>query len=290
MLGLFCWLFVYSPYRLRRCILFQSNMEARKKYIIMNDYYNWFEEYTNHYLQCKDLETRVNYELKKEHTLRVKDNILDIGRSLNLCRDELRICELIGLFHDIGRFRQYDEYGTFSDSISGSHAALSIEVLINNGILNDLSETDKDIILKAIGYHNYFLVPEEESDTIKLFSRSIRDADKLDAFFLETNNNEQRKYDLGELSTEREYSEEIIEDIMNSRQVNFKNIKYKYDRRLGILGLIFDLFYNESYIVFQEANYLSRMFSNLPDNKEMKKLYNHCEDCISRRIKSIRSY
>lgn len=58
-----------------------------------------------------------------------------------------------------------------------------------------------------------------------MFSRLIRDADKLDAFWLETNRDEIRKYDLGKLSDEREYSLEIIEGLINSRQADFRNTK-----------------------------------------------------------------
>jgi len=252
----------------------------------MEPYYKWFESYLDKYLSCKNQETVINYELKKEHTFRVKDNILKIGQALELDKNSLKLCELIGLFHDVGRFKQYGEYGTFSDDVTGSHGKLSVDVLIEHNVLSNLNEEEKAIILKAIDYHNYFTVPEDESEDIKLFSRLIRDADKLDAFYLETDTSENRKYDLGALSCEKEYSEEIVRDIMASRQVDFTNIKYKYDRKLGILGLIFDLFYNEAYQVFQEHEYLERMFNQLPKDEEIQKVYRHCEKYISSKVNS----
>jgi len=250
----------------------------------MNFYYKWFEDYLEKYLNCKEAHIFINYELKKEHTFRVKDNILKIGEALGLDKNSLKLCELIGLFHDVGRFKQYGEYGTFSDAVTGSHGRLSVDVLIEHKVLNNLNEEEKDIVLKAIDYHNYFTVPEDESEDIKLFSRLIRDADKLDAFYLDTDTSENRKYDLGTLSCEKEYSEEIVKDIMASSQVDFTNIKYKYDRKLGILGLIFDLFYNESYQVFQEHEYLERMFNQLPKDEKMQKVYRHCEKYISSKV------
>lgn len=250
-------------------------------------YYTWFENYLVNYLECKDPKILINYELKREHTFRVRDNILKIGKSLKLDENNLKLSEIIGLFHDIGRFKQYSDYGTFSDSITGSHGKMSVDVLIEHNVLKNLKEYEKDIVLKSIDYHNYFYVPENETKDIKFFSRLIRDADKLDAFYLETDKGENRKYDLGKLSCEKEYSEEVISDIMASRQVDFSNIKYKYDRKLGILGLIYDLFYNQSYEVFQAEEYLSKMFKELPQDDVMDKLYRHCKDYIEYKLSSV---
>lgn len=252
----------------------------------MESYYAWFENYLGKFLNCKDPKVLINYELKREHTYRVRDNILKIGRGLNLDENNLKICELIGLFHDVGRFKQYSDYGTFSDSITGSHGKISVDVLVENNVLENVKDCEKNIVLKSIDYHNYFHVPENESEEIKLFSRLIRDADKLDAFYLETDRSENRKYDLGKLSCEREYSEEVIKDIMESRQVDFRNIKYKYDRKLAILGLIFDLFYDQSYEVFQSGEYLSKIFSDLPQNTEMNRVYTHCNNYIKCKLNS----
>lgn len=255
--------------------------------IEMEFYYTWFENYLGKYLDHKDPKIRINYELKREHTFRVRDNILKIGESLNLDENNLKLCEIIGLFHDVGRFKQYSDYGTFSDLITGSHGKISVDVLIGHNVLKNLKECEKDIVLKSIDYHNYFCVPEDESENIKFFSRIIRDADKLDAFYLETDRDENRKYDLEELSCEKEYSEEVIRDIIESRQVDFINIKYKYDRKLAILGFIFDLFYSQSYEVFQLGDYLIKMFRELPQNNEMSMIYTHCKDYIEYKLNSI---
>lgn len=209
----------------------------------MEYYYQWLNEYIKPLLNTEET-IRVNCELKLEHTYRVKENILNLGTALKLNEEGLMLCEIIGLYHDVGRFKQYSEYGTFSDAVTGSHSELSVQVLIEKNVLSSLEENQREIIIKAIKYHNYFLVPEDESDEVKLYSRLIRDADKLDAFHVDTNKDEKRKYDLGSLSSERDFATEIVDDLMSSRQVDFKNIKYKFDRRLAILGLIFDLQFN----------------------------------------------
>lgn len=234
-------------------------------------YFKWFEDFTTTMMRTPD-RLKSNYELKIEHTYRVKDNIINLGKAVGLTPYMLHICELIGLFHDLGRFKQYTEFNSFSDSISGSHGDLSVKVLEENNVLIDLDVDAQNMVKKAIAYHNYYHVPENEEKEIKQLSFLIRDADKLDAFFLETLENESRSYTLDALSDERDYSSLVVSDLQNGRQVDFKNFKYKYDRKLGILGLIFDLKFDESFDLFLENNYLQRMFKQLPKDEIMKEL------------------
>jgi hypothetical protein len=77
---------------------------------------------------------------------------------------------------------------------------LGVEVLVGYNVLRNLKEHEKDIVIKSINYHNYLQIPKNESENIRFFSSLIRDADKLDAFYLQTERKESRKYDLGELS------------------------------------------------------------------------------------------
>lgn len=249
-------------------------------------YYKWLDKYVDPFINSNE-NTDVNYELKLEHTYRVKDNILELGQSINLDKKGLFLCELIGLYHDLGRFEQYSKFGTFSDSVTGSHGELSVQALIEYDVLKCLEKQEREITLKAIRYHNYFSVPDDETEEIKLFSRLIRDADKLDAFYLETKEDEKRKYDLGSLSSEKDYSKEIIDDVLNSRQVNFKNIKFRYDRRLSILGLIFDLYLSESFKIIKKNTYISRMFKDIEMNDELKRVQEHCENYIKEKVKVI---
>ena len=64
--------------------------------------------------------------LKVKHILRVAEVSKIIATKLNLTENQIRLAELIGLFHDIGRFEQVRLYDTFSDKDSGlDHASYS---------------------------------------------------------------------------------------------------------------------------------------------------------------------
>lgn len=229
---------------------------------------------------------RVNFELKYEHTLRVRQNIAKLSLYMNFDDNSMLISEIIGLLHDIGRFKQYRLYKSFSDSNTKSHATLSVEMINEYKLLNDLKLEDQELIKMAIEYHNHILLPKSLEKRLYKFSTLIRDADKLDAFYLETLELESRKYNLGELSVEHNFSKKIIEDLRQERQVDFSNIKYKYDRILGILGLIFNLEYSETLKIVKENEYVEKLINKIPPDIELKEVKNICLNFIDKEIKT----
>ena len=69
-----------------------------------------FDEYVENYNR-QDEKVR----LKIEHTYRVSMLCEEIGVSLGLCEEDLSLAWLLGMLHDIGRFEQLKNYGTFID-------------------------------------------------------------------------------------------------------------------------------------------------------------------------------
>ena len=63
--------------------------------------------------------------LKEKHSLRVCNEILNIGKNHNLTDNNLRLAEAMALFHDIGRFEQYTRYQTFVDKKSENHGVMN---------------------------------------------------------------------------------------------------------------------------------------------------------------------
>lgn len=67
--------------------------------------------------------------LKVEHTYEVAELCDEIAQGEGLPPADVDLAWLCGLLHDIGRFEQLRQWGTFSDAGSCSHAALGIQVL-----------------------------------------------------------------------------------------------------------------------------------------------------------------
>ena len=72
-----------------------------------------FDEYVSNYDP-----TVGRIKLKIEHIKRVAENIKNIALEQGLDSEQIKLAEIIGLLHDIGRFEQVRLYDTFSDKIS----------------------------------------------------------------------------------------------------------------------------------------------------------------------------
>jgi len=140
---------------------------------------NWFEDYANGF-HSEDWDIQESIELKIGHTFRVCENITQIAGSLDLSCKDLSLAEVIALFHDVGRFEQLRLHRTFSDSTSVDHAALGLSLLDGSAVLQGLTKRERHILRRAIWHHNKYKIAEGEGSDIILFSRLIRDADKLD--------------------------------------------------------------------------------------------------------------
>lgn len=62
--------------------------------------------------------------LKVEHTYKVAELFDEIAQGEGLSPADVDLAWLCGLLHDIGRFEQLCQWGTFIDADSCSHAAL----------------------------------------------------------------------------------------------------------------------------------------------------------------------
>ena len=103
----------------------------------LNDLKRWFTDYCGSFYSLNREDQR-NITLKEEHTRNVCGNIVQIARDLSLDDARITLAEAIALYHDIGRFPQYQKFKTFKDSVSINHAALGAKVLIENNILQGL--------------------------------------------------------------------------------------------------------------------------------------------------------
>ncbi len=121
-------------------------------------------------------------DLKWEHTRRVVANARAIMAGENF-PEALRIeGEMAAWLHDIGRFRQFEQYHTFSDSVSVNHALLSCGITLQLGWLDEWTAEERNRILRAIELHNLKELPPGLTREEELLAHVVRDADKLDIF------------------------------------------------------------------------------------------------------------
>ena len=234
---------------------------------------NWFSEFTGSFFSSVE-EDNKNLRLKIVHTHNVCSNITYIAKALSLTEDRVMLAEAIALFHDIGRFPQYEKYRTFEDNKSINHGSLGSETLIKEKILQELTGEERNLIVHAVKFHNVFEIPRLEDENIIFFIKLIRDADKLDIFrvFIEhyESPEEQRAsataFGLPDIP---EYSKEILERLYNKEKVSYSSLRTLNDFKLMNLSWTYTLHYKASYRLLLEKGYMDRIIEHLPAAEEI---------------------
>jgi len=245
----------------------------------------WFKEYVKGFLG-DDSYSNENVALKEGHTYRVCGHCIAIARSLDLPMEKQYVTEAIGLFHDIGRFEQFEKYQTFNDKQSENHADLGARVLRRENILSQLDPTDQTIILKGVQFHSIKDLPENENEDIRFFLKIIRDADKLDILnVLSSYYNSEYKgsnpaLDL-DLPDTPGISKSVIRDVMEQRCVNLKNVRTINDFKLLQTSWVFDVNFDYTLRYIKTNRYVEKIINALPQTVEIQRVYNHINDYLS---------
>ena len=230
-----------------------------------------FKKYTDNYDTSDE-----KIKLKVDHTYRVAALSERIAISLGLDKADTDLAWLIGMLHDIGRFEQLKNYGTFSDADSIDHAHYGVELLFDEGLIwkfidktkpkadieDDKSEdklkkefSELDILKTAIFNHSAYRIEEGLPEKVQMFCNIIRDADKID--ILKVN------YDV---------TLEVIYDVTTEAVLRSLK-KTPIDNLVGHAALVFELVYNESFKIVKEQGYLKKMLSFKSANKETVKQF-----------------
>jgi hypothetical protein len=252
---------------------------------------NWFADYCDTFSTPSEEDQR-NITIKRDHTHEVCLNAVQIAKDLRLNEHQMMLAETIALFHDVGRFPQYRQYKTFDDSISVNHAALSARVLLENSVLRDLPGRDRDLIIRAVTLHNVFSLPEGLEDETLLFSRLIRDADKLDIlrvvidYFKQEPGSRAEAVALG-LPDEPAYSEEVLACLHKEKMALKSMLTTQNDFKLLQLAWLYDLNFASSLRMVVARKYIPRIADMLPRNDDISRAVNNVREYVDRRLQSL---
>ncbi len=251
----------------------------------LNSFKQWFKDYT-HAFFTENKKIRKNLDLKIEHTLKVCAVIQGLAHDLKLSENAIHLAEAVALFHDIGRFQQYRDYGTFSDSRSVNHGDLGASLLLEHGILIQLDALEREILGKSVQYHNRKVLPKEDNDSVRLFCKMIRDADKLDIFrvvieYYEIQKrkarNETVELDLPDLPG---LTQSVIHDLQKRHPVDMRHLQTLNDFKMIQVGWVYDMNFGYSLKQMLEKNYLRRIQKELPDLEVVHNIVNDAENYL----------
>ena len=224
-----------------------------------------------------------NYDLnndkiksKVEHSYRVAEISRKIAKDMSLNEEKQQLAELIGLLHDIGRFKQYETFKNYNVISQFDHGDYGAELL--NHEIRKYIETSKydNIIIKAVKNHNKYKIEEDLTDEELFFSKLIRDADKIDILYECLNIFWKDKE---ELINQSILSNEMYEQFKKQKLIKIeKDRNYNtIDDMLITLAYTFDINFKESYKYIKEQDYINRImqrfnFKNIETKEKVKEL------------------
>lgn len=200
-----------------------------------------------------------------------------IANYLNLSEDDTNLAIAIGYFHDIGRFEQVRIANTYSDKESKiNHAEMGIKVLFeNNYIRKFINDTCYDeIIRKSILNHNksiYDINFDSLSEKETLFTKIIRDADKLDIFRAITDPNRSMEsiFWYSEWNTKK-INENIIQFFEKNHYIDYSQINNNADVITTYYAYIFDLYFPITLELIKQHQYLDIFTKRICNTFESK--------------------
>lgn len=244
----------------------------------------FFDSYTAEFNLEKKKDQK-NIQLKIDHSKRVTKDMEEITAEMSLSAEEKYLAKIIALYHDIGRFKQYKQYKTFSDYKSEDHGELGVKLIKENKLINDLSENKQNIIFKAIEQHNKADLSQEifNNEQEVFFARLIRDADKLDIFniFVERYKTKSQKDYVIKLSTESEINEEIYNKVLKKKSINYDKLETINDLKVMQLGWIYDINFKETIEIIKKRRYLEVIYDSMDQNERGEEIYQHVRQYVS---------
>jgi len=237
----------------------------------------WFAGYAAGFYK-DDVFVNANLRLKEEHTRRVCDEMNYLAESLGLSESQRVVAETIALFHDLGRYEQFTKYRTFSDAKSVLHGPLAVEVLERHNVLDDVEPRQRTVIEQAITLHAAKELAGDLDEDILLYCQLIRDADKLDIYYLVTEvdtrppDDPQASVMINWFPRGEGYSPRIIEAIRAREPIDYTMLKTHIDMKLMELAWVYDLNFQATFARIKRNRYFEKIVAMLPADENIAKV------------------
>jgi putative nucleotidyltransferase with HDIG domain len=236
-----------------------------------------FDEYIDSFSGLS-MEQQTNFAIKKDHSLRVAEIATWLADKLKLTEVEKSLAFAIGLFHDIGRFKQLVEFDTFNDAKSVDHADYSVQVLKEGSFLEGLSEKQIEMLLTAIEFHNKREIPKTLTEEGLLFAKIIRDADKLDIFKVITdyyaNSKATPNHTLTwEMPKGNSISTGVAKQILSGILVSKDKIENEMDIKIMQLSWVYDINFKATFEAIVQKRFLEKIYNSMSKNDQVIEIY-----------------
>lgn len=241
------------------------------------------------YVSNYDIENN-RIRVKIGHIERTATIAKEIAESIKLGLEDVKLAELIGLLHDIGRFEQVKRYNTFIDKDSVNHGELGVQILFEEGLIQKFIEDRQydEIIRKSIlnhsrGKENLEFSNERE----ELHSRIIRDADKTDIIYMLTFEEKETAWERADLEKEK-ITDEIYREFIEDKEINYKERKTAIDILVSHFCYVFDFNYQYGLKMIKEKRYYEKIYQRFKfEDKETEDRINHIYQIVKEYLENV---
>jgi hypothetical protein len=247
---------------------------------------SWFASWCESF-RSPDQTLQRNFDLKELHTR----NVIKAAQLIAEGGGERRsmLAEVAALCHDLGRFPQFRDYGTFKDSDSVNHAHLSAKIITEHRLLDFLPDEERNCVSLAVRLHNVFQVPAGLAPLAAEMLRLVRDADKLDIWrvFIEYFEapEEERASAAGLGAPDLPFcSADVLETIRTGELVQLSQLKSLNDFKLLQLSWLYDINFPTTFRLIKERDLLARLGSTLPADPAVREVMSRLQDYLERRV------
>jgi putative nucleotidyltransferase with HDIG domain len=253
---------------------------------LLKKMHNWMDDYMARFV-TDDEEVMQGIRIKMNHTGYVTAIARELAQHLALNEHDVQLAEIMGLFHDVGRFRQYSIYKTFNDAQSEDHADLGLKVLAEEmPYMADLSAEDAELVRYAIKYHNKKEIPAEAAGRKLLFAKLLRDADKLDIYRVLLPYLDPEKADDAPKFIRSDASQfispDFIEAFKHGEQADYHQLRTHGDRKLVRLLWVYDVNFAWTLQKMVDRGYIQTVIDHLPEQEGVdigvKRLWKYIEE------------
>ena len=220
-----------------------------------------FEQYVRKY----DM-NNVNIKARYFHSLKVMELVRELATALGIfSEEEIAVCELIGLFHEIGNFSKTPNYHIEDDDDDVYEK--TIQILFSKGLIREITKENKydNIIKLAIYAYDKNGFPSDIDEKEKHICAIIKDAHNLDTFRLFVN------YPYVDTRIKEYPNSLVYEDFKNFKTISSRMGENSSDSVLIVMSKMYSFNYKYSYYLLKQNNYIDKMIDSLTfENKEIE--------------------
>lgn len=238
-----------------------------------------FNEYVSKYNMNKGNVKKVYF-----HSLKVQDLCKDIARNIGIFNEEeIIVCGLMGLFHDISTFSNRNTNYLFRDTVT-DYNKKSVEILFDkNNLMREITKDTKydNYIKIAIYCQNKNGLPNGMDEKTIAFCKVLKDAHFIDNFRMVLN------YAYLDTHIDNFPSDLVYNEFKKYRVIDTKISDNDADTILETMSTVFGINYFYSYNILYNEGYVIKLIEMLTfNNKNIYKFFKQISLVITSYMKN----